>query len=360
MHINEIIDRYEALREQREPKLQALFSGAQPFIVMQMYPADLYGACNTVPYIVQNNLAYLEASVKHLWTDDLPFLEPWIGTGAYANAYGCDYLWRDDNAPDVHYRYFEIEDVVDLPYPDWRDSPVMRMVLECIDALKEATLGRIPICLTDTQSPFDTATLILDAVTLFTACYTHREVVMDVMDNITRLIIEFSQVQALRIGEGLVARPGHLAPSSTAYKGMSMSDDNLAVSSPKINEIVALPFNQKIAEAMGGLALHSCGKWAHTMAKLDKADGYDMVECAITNAVDPTPNKPEDVRDALRGKDILCKVRVGNDMDQVEDALQRVFAPDLPLIVQLDYDAAHARENYERVTALLDSLYSAE
>ncbi|TFG66365.1 MAG: hypothetical protein E4H27_10035 [Anaerolineales bacterium] len=324
---------------------------------MQKVPGDLWGACNTIEEIYQNNIRYFADSVAFDWSDDLPYLEPWIGTGVYANAYGCDYLWRDDNAPDVHYRYHHIEEVRDLPYPDYHQSPVMQMVLECIDVLKERTFGQLPICLTDTQSPFDTATLILDAAEFFTACYTHRDIVLDFMDKITNLIIEFSQVQAERIGDTLWTKPGHIMPASPSYRGISISDDNLAVSSPKINEIISLPSNQKIADAFNGVAIHSCGKWAHTMAKLKDMQNVIMVDCAVSREVDPTPNAPASVREAMKGSGIITKVRVGGDMPNVMRILDALFDPSLKLIVEINYSATDAERNYKLVRDKLSALY---
>ena len=132
-------------------------------------------------------------------------MEPWIGTGVFANAFGCEYHFRDDNAPHVRYRYHKIEEVRDIEYPDYRKSPIMSMVLDCIDCFRERTHDGLPIALTDTQSPFDTATLILDAAEFFTACYTEPEIVTDFLQKITDLIVEFSEVQ-MRADRARIAR----------------------------------------------------------------------------------------------------------------------------------------------------------
>ena len=215
------------------------------------------------------------------WSDELPHLQAWFGTGVYANAFGCEYLWREGEAPDSHVRYHHIEEVRGLPRPDWRGSPVMRMVLDCIDVLKERTRGRIPIALTDTQSPFDTATLVLDTSEFFTACYTEEETAHELMNTIADLVIEFSREQARHIGDELVSRPGHVMPSLPGFRGITLSDDNLAVSSPLINERFSLPCNQRIADALGGVAVHSCGAWDHTM-KLLPGRGVMGIDCAVS------------------------------------------------------------------------------
>jgi len=74
-------------------------------------------------------------------TDDLPYLEPWIGTGVYANAFGCEYIFRDGNTPHTHYRRHRMEEIGAVEYPDWRARPVMNMALDSIDALKQSIGG---------------------------------------------------------------------------------------------------------------------------------------------------------------------------------------------------------------------------
>ena len=358
MEMQEIIDRYGRRRAEKEPALLDFLEGrGKPFLMVQRTSAKLFGPCNTVQSVVENNLAYLRQALSMEWTDDVPYLEPWIGTGVYANAFGCEYLWREDNAPDTRYRYHRVEEVRNIAYPDYRTSPIMRMVLECIDYLKEKTLGQVPICLTDTQSPFDTATLVLDAAELFTACYTEEETVLHLMDTITRLVIEFSRVQVGRIGAGLLARPGHSMPSSTAYRGISVSDDNLAVSSPQVNQRIALPLDRRIADAFGGIAIHSCGRWAHTMAKLRCPDGVLMIDCALLSSSDPTPNRPAEVRDAMRESGIITQVRVGSDAREVLPVLEQLFDPSLRLIVEIAYAPERAERNYKTVREKLDELY---
>lgn len=91
---------------------------------------------------MENNLEYAWALLSLDWTDDLPYLEPWVGTGIYANAFGCEYLFREFEAPHVQYLCHSVEALSRIEYPDYRQSPIMRMVLDCIDALKDRTLKR--------------------------------------------------------------------------------------------------------------------------------------------------------------------------------------------------------------------------
>jgi len=244
-----------------------------------------------------------------------------------------------------------------LEAPDWRGSPVARMVMETIDALKEATGGRAPIALTDTQSAFDTATLVLDASEFLASCHEDPPRVDRFMRLINDAVADFSEAQLARVGPALAARPGHIMPSFRGGPGISVSDDNLAVSSPEINRRVSFPANRELAGAFGGVAIHSCGRWDRTMALLDAGSGVFMVDCALARAWDPQPNDPVRVREALAGKDIILKARVGSDLDEAESLLARVADPDGRLVVEFGWQGGAAAAAYGRLRRFMDRLY---
>jgi hypothetical protein len=320
----------------------------------------VFGPCNSIEEIYRNNLAYIEEKLQLDWTDDLPFLEPWIGTGVFANAFGCEYHFRDDNAPHVRYKYHKIEEVRDIDYPDYRKSKIMSMVLDCIDCFRQRTHDGLPIALTDTQSPFDTATLILDAAEFFAACYAEPEIVTGFLQKITDLIVEFSRVQMERIGPALLTQPGHLMPSFVGGPGISISDDNLAVSSPQINRRFALPMDEQIAVQFGGLSIHSCGVWTHTMSMLDELRNITAIECAVGHGRgdhDPNTNPPADVRKIAVGSPLIVKARFDTDLDKALAALDELASPRMRLIAHIGYVPEHAERNYRRVTQKLEQVY---
>lgn len=358
MDIDWIIEKYLQRKEERSKKLNEFFEGDRGFLVVQKPPGKVWENCNEIKTMTHENLAAFAEHLEYEWTDDLPYLEPWFGVGVYANAFGCEYMWRNGESPATHYKYHKIEEVKGIEYPDWQKSEIMQMVLNGIDDLKEKSKGSLPICLTDTQSPFDTATLILDAAEFFTACYTDEEIVMDFMGKITDLIIEFSKIQAERIGNGLLSKPGHIMTSETFLRGISLSDDNLAVSSPTINEKIALPFNEKIAKVFGGLAVHSCGEWVHTMKLLSNYENIFMMDCAVSKGCDPNPNKPSEVKEAMKGSGIITKVRISEE--DIEKVIDEIADPDLKLILHIKYpgDSGAMESNYKRAYEKLSAVYN--
>ncbi len=362
--LEKLTDMWHARREERAQKILDFYAGKRSWIILQRPAYLVFGQCNSIQEIVANNLRQMETWLAAGWSDELPHLEPWIGTGVYANAFGCGYLWRQGEAPDVRARFASIEQVRGIERPDWRRSPVMAMVLEAIDALKERTKARFPISSTDPQSPYDTATLVLDTSEFFTACYTEPETVQSFVDIITDLLIEFTRVQWDRIGDGLVARPGHSIPSDTRLSGITLSDDNLAVASPLINERVSLPADRRLSEEFGGLFLHSCGTWHHTMRAAATVGGATGICCALQRATDPTPNDAAQVGDALSGTGVMVHARFGPDLESLLADLPKLARPGVRIMVDIlrpepDEAAwnARAEEAYKRVEGRLQSIY---
>jgi hypothetical protein len=365
MDLQALTDLYQKRSEERGPKTLDFYSGRRDWLILQRPVIHVWGECNTVEDICANNLRQMEALLQFAWSDELPHLHPWIGTGVYANAFGCEYLWRKGEAPDTRTRFARIDDVRGIAAPDWRTSPIMLMVMEAIDRLLEATRGRFPISTTDPQSPYDTATLVLDTSEFFTACYTEERTVRELLDAITRLFIEFTRVQRARIGEGRVASPGHNIPGHPSLSGVTLSDDNLAVASPRFNERFSMPSNRRIADEFGGVFIHSCGTFDGTM-RLMKPYGVIGVDCTISRACDPTPNSPEAVREALAGSGILVKARFGSDLEEVLRDLPKIAGPGIRLMVDIQRGekddqryAQLAEQAYRQASAALEEIYGA-
>jgi hypothetical protein len=368
--LEQLTDLWNRRLVEREKGILDFFAGRRQWMIIQRPAYHIYGECNSVPDIVANNLRQMQAWLACPWTDELPHLEPWIGTGVYASAFGCPYLWRQGEAPDVRARFKSIEEVRGIAKPDWRSSPVMGMVLDAIDALLEATKGRFPMSSTDPQSPYDSATLALDTSEFFTACYTEPETVAAFVGVITELLIEFTRVQWALIGDGRVAKPGHSIPSHTSLTGINLSDDNLAVASPLINERVSLPADKRLSDEFGGLFLHSCGVWHHTM-RAAVANGATGIDCVVQRACDPTPDDPAKVRAALEGAapgaegtGIMVRARFGQDTERLLADLPKIAGPGLRIIVDVlreePDDAAWdriAERNYRRASERLAEIY---
>ncbi|MCP4404761.1 MAG: hypothetical protein GY801_46610, partial [bacterium] len=234
-------------------------------------PVDLwtYDTCRRREEFLNKNLELLRKSME--WKSDLvfPHLQPWYGVGIYATAFGARYIWDENYCPQVRPIFSRTEEIEQIEKPAIEESESMREVLDRIAWYREVTHDQLPICLTDTQSPHDTASLLMETNTFFAECSCAHERYENFLHAITDLIIEFSDKQMEAIGPRL-SLPGHQMLCHPDFKGISISDDNMVMLSPQTYAATSLPYLQKIAAHFGGIAVHSCGNVTHNIPNLLK------------------------------------------------------------------------------------------
>lgn len=275
-------------------------------------------------------------------TDWIPYLEPWHGVGVFAEAFGCPFEWRDDDAPWTHPIVSNIDHLRALSKPALENCRMLQYVLDTIRYFDEQTGGEIFIATTDTQSPLDTATLILDTDFFFYAAMDYPDDLHRLLGDITDLIIEFSLLQ--RRAMSRPAAPGHNAWCHPTLSGLGLSEDVMCMVGPDFFDEFARPYNERIAEKLGGVALHSCGVWSQNYEIVRRLKGLVAVDMAIHRQMDPTPNDPAVVRDGLRQSDFLVKVRWPGDQIQL---LDEIYDPSLRLMWEMAWvDDPATRQRY--------------
>jgi uroporphyrinogen-III decarboxylase len=251
-------------------------------------------------------------------SDWVSYLKPWHGVGIYADAFGSETTWPDDDYPWTEPFIEEITEVYQLKMPKAGDSPLMEKVLETIRLFNEWSGRNIPISLTDTQSPFNTASLIVRTEVLLTACYDNPAAVHHLLSMITDLLIDFSKMQMEAIGNK-VALPGHIFPAG-AERGISISDDNNSMISPEMYEEFILPYMNRISHALGGLYVHSCGNFIRNLPSWKKIEGLLGVNMHI-GAGDMDPNT---TKETVGGSCSLW-ADVGIKWHQVKDNIEDFY-----------------------------------
>jgi hypothetical protein len=203
----------------------------------------------------------------------------------------------------------------------------------------------------------DTATLLWDTASFFTATYTAPEIVHKLLTNITSIMIEFSKRQIHHMGETRI-RPGHNALSSKGGKGISISDDNMVMVSPSHYAEFSIPYNEILASEFGGLAIHSCGDIYRQLPNLLKTKGLNQLDAAFSLELDPNPNtKPELFRDLMKDSGIILHARIGSDWPEI---LPRLYHPDLKLALVVPQPEKHEPidKNVKLLNKLLQTLIS--
>jgi len=149
------------------------------------------------------------------------------------------------------------------------------------------------------------------------------------LGRITDLTERFTRLQMERIGPAL-ARPGHIMLSAAGATGFSISDDNIVMVGPELYETVAVPYNNRLSAAFGGLAVHSCGNYERQLPALLKTEGLAYVDGAFTREGDPNPNTEFELfRDSLKGTGVVLQARMGSDW---QATLKRLYHPELRLV----------------------------
>ena len=351
--VREVVDGFQKLRSDRESRVREFAEGRRSFLVYQTPGGDVWGDVRTPEESFSANIGFIHKSLD-VKSDHIPVMEPWFGTGIYANIFGCKYLWKDNTAPHVHYRYEKLDEIKGMAAPEWEDSEMANLVLDAIRYFKSRTGDDLPVIWTDTQSASDTATLILNPTEVLVGCMMEPGAVMEYFKLVNDMIIKFSRVQSELIGDALL-EPGHIMLSSSHLRGMSISDDNLALGSPEVNRDFNMPMNDEIGRAMNGVAIHSCGVWAHSMHLVkEHCPSCVAIDCAVDNSADPNPNDPEKVRDAMAGTGITVHVRFTGETGKMAEVVRKLKHPGVRYVFHPSYvDIETAEKNYDVITGIM-------
>ncbi len=276
-------------------------------------------------------LAALEASRSY--AADIPnFLEPWYGIGTVSSAFGIPYEWHKRQAPAVRPRFTNAREAIEaLEYPV-AESPAGREVMERIDYFLEATGGRVPLSISDTQSPLNiVSSYLLEPSAFMFEIYDHPEDLAELFRLVASLEREFIEAQTALIGDALV-RPGHGFASSREFSGLGFSDDNIMMIGNDPYGEYAIPALTAAAGAETPV-FHSCGNWSGRAALVQSIPRVSMADGAVGAETDPDPNPGAALGEAFAGSGVTLHVRIVGDAATVLEEVKRIRRPGLKLIV---------------------------
>ncbi len=238
--------------------------------------------------------------------DYIPALFPYIGTGIFASAFGCEIIYPENEQPWTVPIITSASQVHKLKKPKITDGLLGR-VLDLTKYMIDETDGQLPIRVTDIQGPLDTASLIWRYTDFFIEMYEHPKEVHMLLDMVTDLIIEFTQEQKRICGDLFV--PNHCPQVWVPPdKGISISEDLIAVISPALYEEFGIPYNDRLSEAFDGIFIHSCGNFEFNydnLLKTKKLIGIDFGVCETSYEL---------AVEKLGGKTVLS-ARIGIDKE---------------------------------------------
>jgi len=287
--------------------------------------------CRDMNRSLELQLGALEKSM--LFKADVPnFLEPWYGIGTVASAFGGDYIWLEGNAPALKSRFSSIDEVLAVEPMEITQTNIGRQTLNMIEYFMDRTKGRLPISLTDTQSPLNMVGHLYPLDQFFMDLMLEPEKVMRLFDILVGLSIRFNQEQVKLIGQAL-ASPGHGFASSTKWQGLGMSDDNAIMISPEQYLELAAPSVKKICTPMGGPVFHSCGDWSGWVDAVLQIKGLKMADGAFSPQTDPGATNNLEQFHKFSNTGIVLNARIVGDLETIRQQVSRLWVPGMKLVV---------------------------
>jgi hypothetical protein len=216
----------------------------------------------------------------------------------------------------------------------------------------DQTKGLLPVSLTDSQSPLNMVSHLCPMDSFFMDMILSPEKIQQLFGVLAGLSIDFNRQQRQLIGNAL-ASPGHGFASSTAWKGLGMSDDNVLMISPEQFTSLAVPALQKIAEDFGGPAFHSCGNWAPWIGEVLKINGLRMADGAFSPETDPSPIRAGREFHRFSGTGIILNARMVGNPDVIEEKVRELWVPGMKMVVVTYCQSPEEQEEaYRRIHSI--------
>lgn len=305
-------------------------SGVMVYRRMRVAECFSYG-CRDMKHSLELQLGALEKSM--LFKADVPnFLEPWYGIGTIASAYGGDYIWHEGQAPALKPIFGNIDEILAFEPQEVAQTNIGRHTLDMIEYFMEQTKGRVPVSLTDTQSPLNMVGHLYPLDQFFIDSMMQPEKVMLLFDRLADLSINFNKEQIKLIGSAL-ASPGHGFASSTAWSGLGMSDDNAIMIAPDQYLEMAVPSVEKICASFGGPVFHSCGDWSNWVNAVLKIKGLKMADGAFSPQTDPGATTNPEAFHRFANTGIVLNVRIVGDPETIREQLTRLWVSGMKMVV---------------------------
>lgn len=263
---------------------------------------------------------------------DVPnFLEPWYGIGTIAASYGASYHWAESQAPAIKSLFNSIKNALQYDHVPVSQTEIGQHTLEMIEYFLDKTKGKLPVSLTDTQSPLNAACNIVDISGFMMDTILNPEGIKKFLDRMADLLIDFTHEQLELIGNNIVW-PGHGFASSREFDGIGMSDDNMLMLSGDSYVDLVIPSNEKFGNAFGGPVFHSCGNWADRSEYIMKTKNLKMVDGAFSEETDPNPISVDNFQ-SFANTGVILEARIVGNANTVTEQVKKLWKPGLKLIV---------------------------
>ncbi|MCD6121398.1 MAG: hypothetical protein J7K04_06145 [Spirochaetales bacterium] len=295
-------------------------------------PEVYRGGCRDMQYSLSLQLGALTESMKYKM--DIPnFLEPWYGIGTVASAFGIEYYWEEDNAPAIKAPFSSIDEALSYDIKPVDKTAIGMQTLRMIEYFLDKTKGEIPISLTDTQSPYNIASYLIETNSFYMATYDNPDKLQELESVITELSIDFNRKQIELMKNAPLVWPGHGFTSSRYFQGIGMSDDNMIMLSPEDYIKYEIPHINRLGKEFNGVAFHSCGNWSNKIEAVKKIENLKFIDGAFTIETDPDPNPAEPFGTGFPDTGIVVNARMVGSVDTVVERVNELWSKGMKCII---------------------------
>lgn len=192
----------------------------------------------------------------------------------------------------------DASDVYSIPTPGFIPGSAGWDTLEKLAHWREKTSGRVSFYEPDMQGPFSVASQVWGIEDFLYACYDEPEAVHHLLSLCTDAAIEYTQKMTDAVDGDMLrfhCQPCLWYPKE---KGLAVSEDMVAVVSKETTREFIVPYLARIADAFGGVAVHTCGSMNHvipTLCAVNKLTGLNF-SSAETDVPRAMADKARDVR----------------------------------------------------------------
>lgn len=334
---------YEASLKERQKRFLEADEG---ILVYRRVRADgvFYDKCRDWKESLELQLGVLEKSLEYQ-ADLANFLEPWYGIGYIAGCFGGKYEFLEGQAPAVRPVFHSTEELLAAAPEKIENTPAGKHILEMTEYFMDKTKGKLPVSLTDVQSPINMLSYLLPITDLFMEVYDDPDGVKEAAMLSAKLLAEFLNKQRMIIGDALAA-PGHGFASSRLFRGIGLSDDNSIMIAEEDYKELFQPADEWLGEQFGGTVFHSCGNWEQKISMVKQMNGIFMADGAFTIQTDPSPNTPDVFAEKFAGSGIILNARaVGAEAG---NTFERLYRKGMKLIAVTYCETAKEQEELYR------------
>jgi hypothetical protein len=208
------------------------------------------------------------------WLDDdrIPSLQVHTGTEIFAEAFGSKVFRPDDNMPFAKPFINDAGQAGRIKIPELSTSP-LAVLFDLADRLRDYAGPKALLQIPDVQSPLDIAALIWEKTDFYVAMIEEPEAVLELMDKIKTLLLQFFDIWFNRYGRDYIAH----YPYYFMRGGFTLSEDEVGSISGDMFNVFALPDLVELSNRYGGLGMHCCANARHQWDNFKKIPGLRLL-----------------------------------------------------------------------------------